>query len=203
MNDMTTTSRQNSPPAILGPFATWQGIFGAEELDALERYGDGLRHQQAALTGDKAGYNQAIRITRVAWIERNAQTNQFYQRMQEIVLQLNRKFFHYDLSGLAPMQYAIYNGSEQGHFDWHTDYGREKGHEQHEPRKLSLSLQLSDGADYQGGELQAQVRSKVDVAPKARGTVIAFPSYVLHRVTPITAGVRKSLVVWALGPEYR
>ena len=84
-----------------------------------------------------------------------------------------------------------------------TDYGREKGHEQHEPRKLSLSLQLSDGADYQGGELQAQVRSRIEVAPKARGAVIAFPSYVLHRVMPITAGVRKSLVVWALGPEYR
>ena len=115
---MTTTSRQDSPPAILGPFVTWEGVFAAEELDALERYGDGLRHQQAALTGDKAGYNQAIRITRVAWIERNAHTNQFYQRMQEIVLHLNRKFFHYDLSGLAPMQYAIYNGSEQGHFDW-------------------------------------------------------------------------------------
>jgi PKHD-type hydroxylase len=200
---MSSAGAPPSSPAILGPFAVWEGIFSAGELDAIEHYGDGLRLAQAALTGDKAGYDQSIRRTRVAWLERNAQTNGFYRRMEEIVLQLNRQFFHYELSALAPMQYAIYEASEQGHFDWHTDYGREKGHEQHEPRKLSLSLQLSDPANYHGGELQAQVRSKVEVAPKKRGAVIAFPSYVLHRVTPITSGVRKSLVVWSLGPEYR
>jgi PKHD-type hydroxylase len=38
---------------------------------------------------------------------------------------------------------------------------------------------------------------------RARGTVIAFPSYVLHRVTPIIAGTRKSLVVWITGPKFR
>jgi PKHD-type hydroxylase len=192
-----------SAPAVLGPFVAWEGVFGAEELDAIEQYADGLSHQNAALSGDRAGYDQNIRITQVAWVERNALTNGFYNHMQNIVLALNKQFFQYDLTGLAPMQYAIYNGSEQGHFDWHVDYGREKGHEQHEPRKLSLSLQLSDPSRYEGGELQARVRSKVEVAPKSRGTIIAFPSYVLHRVTPVTAGVRKSLVIWALGPEYR
>jgi hypothetical protein len=39
--------------------------------------------------------------------------------------------------------------------------------------------------------------------PRERGTVIAFPSCVLHRVTPITAGTRKSLVVWITGPKFR
>jgi PKHD-type hydroxylase len=162
-----------------------------------------LPQQQAALTGDKAGYDNSIRRTRVAWLERNAQTYAFYRRMEEIVLGLNRQFFQFDLSGLAPMQYAVYHASEQGHFDWHTDYGRERGHEQHEPRKLSLSLQLSQPSQYQGGELQAQIRSKVETASKTRGALIAFPSYVLHRVTPVTFGARKSLVIWALGPEYR
>jgi PKHD-type hydroxylase len=193
-----------SAPAILGPFVVWEGAFGADELDAIERFSDGLRHQDAALSGNsRAGYNQNIRITKVAWVERNALTSGFYARMEQIVLGLNRQFFQYDLTGLAPIQYAIYNASEQGHFDWHVDYGREKGHEQHEPRKLSLSLQISDPSGYEGGELQARVRSKIEIAPKTRGALIAFPSYVLHRVTPVTAGVRKSLVVWVLGPEYR
>jgi PKHD-type hydroxylase len=190
---------------VLGPFVVWDGAFTAKELDAIERYGDVLPLQPAALTnaGDRAGYNDSIRRTRIAWLERNPKTADFYQRMEEIVLGLNRQFFRFDLSGLAPMQFAVYDASEQGHFDWHTDYGREKGHEQHEPRKLSLSLQLSGPDQYQGGELQAKVRAGTEIAPKARGTLIAFPSYVLHRVTPITAGSRKSLVIWAMGPEYR
>jgi len=191
------------PPAILGPFAVWEGLFGADELDAIERYGDALPRQPAALTGGNAGYDNGIRRTQVAWLERNGQTNLFYRRMEEITLSLNRQFFQFDLSGLAPMQFAVYDVSEQGHFDWHTDYGRERGHEQHEPRKLSLSLQLSAPSQYQGGELQAQVRSRLETAPKTRGALVAFPSYVLHRVTPVTWGTRKSLVIWALGPEYR
>ena len=200
---MTQTGKPVSSAAVLGPFVTWEGALAAEELDAIEQYSDGLGHHDAALSGNRASYDQNIRITKVAWVERNALTNGFYARMEQIVIGLNRQFFQYDLTGLAPIQYAIYNGSEQGHFDWHVDYGREKGHEQHQPRKLSLSLQLSDSSGYEGGELQARVRSKIEIAPKIRGTLIAFPSYVLHRVTPVTSGIRKSLVIWALGPEYR
>jgi PKHD-type hydroxylase len=193
-----------APSAVaLGAFVAWEGALTTQEVDAIEQYGDALPHQKAGLTSKTASYDQAIRITDVAWIVRNAQTQVFYSRMETILLSLNRQFFQYDLSGLAPMQYAVYDGSEQGHFDWHIDYGRERGHEQHEPRKLSISVQLSNPSDYDGGELQAQVRSRIDIAAKTRGTVIAFPSYMLHRVTPITRGVRKSLVVWATGPEYR
>lgn len=181
----------------------WEGLFSSEELDAIARYGDGLRLEKAELTGAQAGYDGAIRRSRVAWLERNAQTEALYRRMQEIVRVINRQFFQFELSMLAPMQYAVYEEREQGHFDWHTDYGREKGHEQHQPRKLSLSVQLSEPGHYEGGALQAQVRSRIDTASRARGAVIAFPAYVLHRVTPITAGTRKSLVLWSVGPEYK
>ena len=54
----------------------------------------------------------------------------------------------------------------------------------------------------EGGELQAQVRGKIDVAPKTFGTVIAFSSYTLHHVTQVTTGVRKAVVVWVLGPDF-
>jgi PKHD-type hydroxylase len=195
---------QITAPAVQGPFVVWEGLFSSEELNAIERYGDSLRLEKAELTGDgKPGYDANIRRSRVAWLERNAQSEALYQRMHEIVRVINRQFFQFELSMLAPMQYAVYAEAQQAHFDWHTDYGRERGHEQHQPRKLSLSVQLSDPAQYQGGELQAHVRSGIDTATTARGAVIAFPSYVLHRVTPITAGTRKSLVLWSVGPEYR
>jgi PKHD-type hydroxylase len=192
-----------SIPASHGTFVVWEQAFGTEALNAIERHGDALPHQNAALLhGDSARYDSA-RITKVAWIERNTLTEAFHDRMENIILSLNSQFFHYNLATMGHIQYAIYNGSEQGQFDWHADYCRDTGHEEADFRKLSISVQLSDPSDYEGGELQARVRSTIDVAPKTRGTVIAFPSFVLHRVTPVTAGVRKSLVVWALGPDYR
>jgi len=77
------------------------------------------------------------------------------------------------------------------------------GEANYEPRKISLSLQLSEPSDYEGGELVLQAGDSERVAEKARGTLIAFPSFVLHRVRPVTAGVRKSLVIWVAGPEFR
>jgi len=70
-------------------------------------------------------------------------------------------------------------------------------------RKLSLSVQLSHGHDYEGCDLQFVGGNKTETGPRERGTVIAFPSYVLHRVTPIVSGTRKALVVWTTGPNFR
>ena len=186
-------------PVLQGALVAWDGVFSAAELAAIEKHGDALAHEKAELSGSAA--TDTIRVTRVAWFKRDAQTESIYRRMEEAVLALNSRFFHYDLSGLVDFQYAVYDGSESGHFDWHKDYGRSYGAEQQEPRKLTVSLQLSE--DYDGCELQARSGNAIDTAPKTRGTLIAFPAYVLHRVTPITRGVRKSLVVWAAGPEFR
>ena len=115
------------------------------------------------------------------------------------MLRLNTQFYRFALTGLENLQYTVYDGKEGGHYDWHIDYGRNS----HKPRKISLSVQLSDPSHYEDCDLQFQIGSGVTTAPRTRGTVIAFPSFFLHRVTPVTAGVRKSLVLWATGPEFR
>jgi PKHD-type hydroxylase len=66
-----------------------------------------------------------------------------------------------------------------------------------------MSLQLSDGASYDGCDLEIRAAHPIDIALRERGVLIAFRANALHRVTPITRGVRKSLVVWAAGPEFR
>jgi PKHD-type hydroxylase len=190
-----------SPPVLIGGLVAWEDVFTTAELDAIERHGDALAFQKAGLSSAGATHD-GIRVTQVAWFGRNARTEIFYHRMEEITLRLNQRFFHYDLSGLVDFQYAIYRGSEGGRFDWHKDYGREPGTDQ-EPRKLTISIQISDASAYEGCELQVRAGNEVSVAPKKRGTVVAFPAYALHCVTPITAGVRKSLVLWAAGPEFR
>lgn len=192
----------SAPYMMAGGLVVWENVFSARELDAMERHGDRLTLEKAELAARNTG-RDSIRVTKVAWFERNTETEEFYARVEEIVLRLNAQFFHFDLSGLVSFQYALYDGAEGGHFDWHKDYGKDYETPDREPRKLSLSVQLSEPANYQGGDLEVRAGNQVDVAPKARGTVIAFPSYVLHRVTPTTSGARKSLVVWAVGPEFK
>ena len=60
-------------------------------------------------------------------------------------------------------------------------------------------MQLSDPADYDGGELELKNSTRTLVAPRAQGTLIVFPSFLLHRVAPVTRGTRRSLVGWASG----
>jgi PKHD-type hydroxylase len=193
-------AKTTTPVLMQGGMVVWRGLFTPPELDRLVRQCDGLTLEQARLSGD--GVN-SIRTTQVAWVYRNAQTEDLYHRMEYVVLRLNAEHFHSDLSGLSTIQYAVYRESEGGYFDWHSDYGRDKNDPGKEPRKLTLSLQLSDGSFYDGCDLEARAAYPLDVAPRERGTLMAFRANVLHRVTPITAGIRKSLVIWAVGPEYR
>jgi PKHD-type hydroxylase len=116
-----------------------------------------------------------------------------------VIRTLNDKVWQFDLRGFSEdFQYTVYHGSEGGHYDWHVDLG-----DLAKLRKLSLSLQLTDASAYEGCELQIHDGRRVETAPRERGTVIVFPSYVLHRVTPITRGIRKAVVVWTTGPKFR
>ncbi|HEX4636636.1 MAG TPA: hypothetical protein VH189_10680, partial [Rhizomicrobium sp.] len=97
---------------------TWRRLFGRAQLDDLEHYCDRLPLEPARLTGeDKAG----IRTTQVAWVTRNAETEDLYLRMEAAVLRLNAELFHFELTGLTTMQYAVYRQEDAGYFDWHND----------------------------------------------------------------------------------
>jgi len=189
-----------SPILMEGGSVTWRGLFTPAQLDDLERHCDTLPLEPARLTGSGTS---GIRTTQVAWVHRNAQTEDLYLRMEAIVLQLNADLFHFALTGLTTMQYAVYRQEEAGYFDWHNDYGRYRGDPGQEPRKITLSLQMSDGASYDGCDLEVRAAHPVDVAARERGTLMAFRANALHRVTPITRGLRKALVIWAAGPEFR
>ena len=66
-------------------------------------------------------------------------------------------------------------------------------------RKLSVSIQLSDPASYEGGDLEINMGSFSKTAARDKGALIIFPSYALHRVHPVTSGERHSLVAWIVG----
>jgi PKHD-type hydroxylase len=196
---MSTFKSKSFPVPVLGPLLVWKDLFTPQELDAIEAYGDALMPMRAEIE-DRRENSDQTRITRVAWIERNADIAWLHARLEEAVMVMNAEFFKYDLFGiLAPFQYTIYDSAEGGHYDWHVDLVTKSI----EPRKISLSLQLSDPSRYEGCNLELAPGDGTYVAERARGALIAFPSYVLHRVAPIESGTRKSLVIWINGPAFR
>ena len=196
---MSPFKSKSLPVAVSGPVRVWKDLFTPQELDAIEAYGDRLMPMRAELEGRRENPDD-MRITRVAWLERNPDIAWLHARLEEAVMVMNTESYKYDLFGfMEAFQYTIYDGAEGGHYNWHVDLGKASI----EPRKISLSLQLSDPARYEGCKLVLEAGDGPYVAELARGTLIAFPSYVLHRVTPIESGVRKSLVIWVNGPAFR
>jgi len=118
----------------------------------------------------------------------------------------NDEFFNYKLSYFEETQFAKYD--EGCHYDWHQDASPHGG--MGNCRKLSLTFSLSDHNDYEGGHLQFYNGgrpydydgSDVDMLIKSVGTVIVFDSRDWHRVTPVTEGLRYSVVSWTVGPNF-
>ena len=96
------------------------------------------------------------------------------------------------------IQFAEY-GPEQ-HYHWHVDVFPLSGLPL--DRKLTVVCLLNDPAEFTGGEFQIRLYSEY-TAPLVKGSVIAFPSFLEHRVVPVTSGVRKSATMWLRGPRFR
>lgn len=142
-----------------------------------------------------------IRRAELSWLDDLPEAAWVMDCMVRIVGQANRVAFNFDLTEFAESpQVARYGAEREAHFDWHTDIGAGALAAR---RKLTIVVQLSDPADYEGGTLELRPDSNVTQAPQDRGTAILFPSFVLHRVTPLTKGTRWSLTLWAHGPAFR
>lgn len=182
--------------------AWWENSFCHDDLKRIVELGDSLPDGPAHVGGQTSadGTSPDTRTCRVAWIEASPAAGWLFEGLGNYVRELNRDYFGFDLWGLQSLQYTIYDGTERGAFyDWHIDT---MGKGNQGQRKLSFVLQLSEPQDYEGGELWLHGKYEVCV-PKRRGLLYAFPSYTLHRVTPVTKGVRKTLVGWIVGPQFR
>ena len=116
----------------------------------------------------------------------------------------NRSTFGFDIQKVIDVQYSKYLSSEQGFYNWHEDITWCNQNMYH--RKLSFSAQLSDSNDYEGGDLVFDLPEELTPAKDAMrklGTVIIFPSFLRHMVTPVTKGERHSMVSWIEGLNFR
>ena len=148
-----------------------------------------------------------VRSSMVKWIPQTQQWDWLYQKMIQWAKEANKELWNFDLiSAPENIQYTEYYAHENGHYDWHQDIG---SGELPSKRKVSITVQLSDSDEYDGGELQ--ITSGGDVSndwgaqtcPRGQGVVVLFPSYMMHRVSPVKKGTRRSLVLWVGGSHYK
>lgn len=182
------------------PFAWWEGAFTDQELDWLQE--KAIRaEQQAQVGGGSQGDDlNRIRRSKVSWLNKNQDTTWVFERLSDVVSSLNAQYFRLDLTGFGEaIQLTNYDQSDHGMYGWHQDYGGRIS----PSRKLSVVLQLTDPARYEGGNLQVLTSGEPQTIRKQRGLIAAFPSYTLHQVTPVMQGSRQSLVAWITGPAFK
>lgn len=147
---------------------------------------------------DNSRVTREIRSANIFNVENDDENRWIYEKVTNIVSIVNTLHFDYEISGITHSLQLIEYCSDspvQGHYDWHIDAG------QGEPvyRKISLTAQLSDPTDYEGCELIINNHGSNVVGTKERGSVHLFPSYMPHKVNPITKGTRYALVIWIHG----
>ena len=142
---------------------------------------------------------ESVRKSKIKWLYPNDDSQWLYDKIINMVVEANKTMWNFNLySVIDSIQYTVYSEGG-GHYDWHMDIG--PGSISH--RKVSVTIQLSDPSEYEGGDLELWYGGGIIQIPKNKGLTVIFPSFSMHRVTPITKGTRKSLVLWLGGEHYK
>lgn len=181
----------------------WDDFFTEDELNNISFYCDGFNLQSGTVGIDDQDVE--MRNSNIAWIYRDSQNEWIFSKIEFIVNKLNSKYFGFDIFKLTHLQYTVYN-DEGSHYHWHWDMYESNPLDSDfssAQRKVSAVLQLSNPDEYEGGDLELMPGGTVKVIDKKRGYMSVFPSFMVHRVTPLIKGRRKTLVAWFTGPDWR
>jgi|TARA_Y100001956_G_scaffold69005_1_gene72003 PKHD-type hydroxylase len=187
-----------------------------QQCDDIQRRGDSIQED----SGFHFGEDPSQRNSRIAWIYDDEPSETICAWMR----QANKEAgWYYDLEIPEAIQYTKYSPGE--YYDWHID-GNSDQHAarrlmkeiappiplnmtpfpqfQGTVRKLSATVNLSDPQDYTGGELQLRCYDQMHLFNDCpRGSIVVFPSFIEHRVSPVESGERCSAVVWYNGYPFR
>jgi PKHD-type hydroxylase len=174
----------------------YEGAFTKEEcLKIRSLFGVNLEIAKVGGENSTGVEDKTIRDSKIKFITWEHDLSWIYEKLQAFVIDANKARYGFDLMGfMEGLQLTRY--SEKGHYDWHQDSGVGP----FSIRKLSVVVQLSEPEEYEGGELEFFKGGQVK---KSQGTLAVFPSFEMHKVLPVTSGVRHSLVGWVSGQPFR
>lgn len=178
----------------------FQTGFTAEELKEIESMTSDLTFEQAGIgENDSSRVELEYRKSNIKWCPQNDRWWWVYEKLHDMIVEANEAMWKFELTSMREqIQYTeYYEGG--GQYDWHMDCGIGIQNS----RKISVTVQLSHPDEYEGGDLEFMLGAGHIKAPRAQGAAVIFPSFFLHRVTPVTKGTRKSFVLWVGGEPYR
>ena len=175
-----------------------ENIFTDQELDEIVIQGNRVKKTSGTVSGSISDY----RVCDIAWLKSDETESDFdwvYATLTDAIKKVNNEYFQFDLTHLTALQFTVYDGKNNSNYQKHMDLGRPFPN-----RKLSFSIQLSDDNEYTGGDLRFHyIKTQPEIAPRTRGKIIFFPTWTVHYVTPVTQGIRYSLVGWVNGPNFK
>ena len=147
--------------------------------------------------------NKKLRTSDIKWVADKDKLEIACDILMPYIVEANdRAGWKFIIEQMQDPQLTRYKEGE--YYSWHRDGGSDHLQGTKLVRKLSMTVCLNE--DYEGGELQfhsyGKKDNKITSAPQGKGTIIVFPSFIEHQVTPVTKGVRYSLVAWITGPPF-
>jgi PKHD-type hydroxylase len=180
-----------------------EDAFSSEQVDKIIEAGEKENIIQGQVYNtllNNFNEDKSYRNSSISWLNSSDKDNEWlFRRLSDIITAVNKNYFKYDINVIENLQYSIYH--DGGFYGAHVDLMKAlmvMGN-----RKISFSIMLTDPEEYNGGELLLINSSSPIKTVNKKGTIILFPSYVLHEVTPVTKGIRKTLVGWVLGPNFK
>jgi len=145
----------------------------------------------------KVEFGNKVRVSTIRWLPFNMM-QPVYDDINIFIQKTNRNHFGFnDIQITEPAQFSEYQKGE--FYTWHTDISLNM-HLEPPVRKLSMTLLLNDPNEFEGGNLEI---ASNNLLPMKQGHAAIFASFLQHRVTPVTKGVRKSLVMWFGGEPFK
>lgn len=210
MNYKNITNNTRERRFITYPFCYWDNAFSSEEIDRMCNHViyDIGNVQDGTVFSQGESQSAQGRKSKVNFFHKNENTEWFFNKLNYYINELNNNYYNFDINGYDAIQYTEYHSSVLGKYDWHMDtfISDQIPENEIDTRKLSAIVLASEpGKDFTGGDFQLNIGSEQNPASilMHKGKLIIFPSFLIHRVTPVTQGIRKSFVVWVTGPKFR
>lgn len=169
----------------------WDDAVSPAMCDTLLEERKTLQEMQGNI-GDAGAELLSVRNSKICWARKNHWVESVMYNHALYANELAEWNFH--MGRPEPVQLASYDIN--GFYGWHSDW---------DPllktptiRKLSAILLLSNPDEFEGGQFEFEKNERIEMK---RGTLIVFPSFALHQVTPVTKGIRYSATCWVVGPK--
>ena len=139
------------------------------------------------------------RSSKISWVPQD----KFPKELQQCIDSAN-KLYNFSLHEFESLQYSRYE--EGDHYDWHVD-NHSKPYNNGMIRKLSFSICLND--EFEGGDFDLgrpsplTGKTNIETFKLKKGEMIIFPSHTWHKVNKVTKGIRKTLVGWVVGSQWK